>query len=159
MRIGEIVIIGASPQSESQFIKTICHKIEQKNQSVSLGELKFSEQLLLYLYGVSAVKPVNQAAWPLLSAKILGYIIVFDWYQPLAIPTVRKTLDFLNQNYPAPIVLAGNLNGQQTDIEGKLLAQHISFSNDEKLCFCRISDAPSCNDTIVTLLDILIGKL
>ncbi len=159
MRIGEIVVIGASLQSESQFIKTICQKIEQKNHSVSLGELKIGEQLLLYLYGVSAVKPINEAAWPLLSAKILGYIIIFDWYQPQAIPTVRKILDFLNENYPAPIVLAGNLNGQQDDSEGKLLAQHISFSNDEKLCFCRTSDERSCNDAVITLLDILIGKL
>jgi signal recognition particle receptor subunit beta len=159
MRIGEIVIIGASPASESQFIKTICHKIEQKNQAVSLGELKISEELLLYLYGVSAVKPVNKAAWPLLSTKILGYIIIFDWYQPQAVPTVRKTLDFLNQNYPAPIVLAGNLNGTQADVKGKLLAQHISFSNDEKLCFCRNTDERSCNDALITLLDVLIGKL
>jgi len=158
MRIGEVVVLGTSGREVEQFIETICQKVEQKDQNICYGYLPINDQLVLYLYGFELATEVDAVAWDMLSGKTLGYVCLFNWYEPESLNKIIYLLDYLDQHHDVPLILAANVGEQDFPLPESLFSAGITLSLQEKLLFCRVDDAPGCKKALVSLLDIVLDK-
>ena len=81
MRIGEVLVISPPGSLNQSFINAVCQKLEHQDNDVNFGRLPINDELALHLYGLPMKQMDNPAAWDLISPKMLGYILLFDWNQ------------------------------------------------------------------------------
>ena len=79
MRIGEVAIISYKSYEKENFIRSICQKIDIKDEKLSFGRFEVNDQLALYFYGISFDYKKKPISWDLISRKTLGFIVIFDW--------------------------------------------------------------------------------
>jgi len=159
MRIGEVVVFGTSNIEIEQFIEAICQFIQQKDNKICYANLEINDQLILYLYGIQYQDQPETIAWDMLSNKVLGYIFIFNWYQPESLNQIMDLLDYVNEKCAAPIIFAANVANQPSPLPDNLFQDGISLNFNEKLLFCRAGDSATCKKALVALLDIIIDKL
>ena len=92
MRIGEVAIISYKSHEKENFIRSICQKIDIKDETLSFGRFEINDQLALYLYGINFDYRKNSISWDLVSRKTLGFIIIFDWEDKKAFEATKNTL-------------------------------------------------------------------
>lgn len=159
MRIGEVVVFGTSSQETENFIEAVCQNVVQKDKNICFGSLEVNDQLVLYLYGITIGNQLENIAWDMFSNKVLGYLVVFNWYQQESLAWVLHLLDFLTQLMRAPLVVAANVAEQGFPIPEMLIQNGITLNPQEKLVFCQKYDPQSCKKTMIMLLDIVIDNV
>ncbi|MFQ5708621.1 MAG: hypothetical protein ACE5HO_14285 [bacterium] len=159
MRIGEIAILGSENEIKKRFIKTVCDEIKIQNDSLIFGKLAVNRQLLLHLYGLNISGHNLQLAWDLVSRKLLGYIVLFDWNNLESYTAAKSTIDFVTSHYDLPLVVAANLNQPSKNVSGPLLNANISVEKQTYFTFCRIAEPRSAKNVLLILVDSVIERL
>lgn len=159
MRIGEVVVFGASNHDTEKFIGSICERVQEKDNSICFGNLQVNEQLILYLYGIRIDNQIDHIAWDILFKKILGYVLIFDWYKPEALEQIIRLLDLVGEGPNAPLVLIGDVKAHPLPLPAPFFQDGISLNLNEKLVFGRTDNKVNCKKALITLLDIIIDKL
>ncbi len=155
-RVGEIVIVGPPGSAKYEFINSLCKDVVITDQDVIFGRLPVGKDLLLFLYGVGYNGKNFDFAWDLIAPKMLGCIILFDWYNQQSYEGANKILDFLTQQFSAPLVLAADVRSNSYPIEECLFSAGITLSSHVRFLFYRSSDANGIRRAAVSLLDALI---
>ncbi len=155
-RIGEIVIVGPPGSAKYEFINSLCNDVVITDQDVIFGRLPVSRELLLFLYGVGYNGKNFDFAWDLIAPKMLGCIILFDWYNLQSYEGANRILDFLTQQFSSPLVLAADVRGNPYPIEEDLFKAGISLASHVRFLFYRSTDATGMRRATVSLLDTLI---
>jgi signal recognition particle receptor subunit beta len=109
MKIGEIAVITPNSKTSENFIKSICKKIDIRNGVVSFGRFNANDQLGLHIYGISLDNKEKKLSWDLISRKMLGYIVIFDWEDQISLETIKPILDKLSDNLPTPVIVVANV--------------------------------------------------
>ena len=158
-RTGEIVVISSYDTENNNFIKAVCPEIHQTNQNIMYGRLDISETLCLLLYGIGFASNKSNFAWELIARKILGYIVLFDWYEGKSFSETKEILDFLTNQLNAPILVVGELKKNQTGFQQNVYTPSISLSNQVKFTMCHSSNVSSVNKVLISFLDTLIERM
>jgi hypothetical protein len=159
MRIGEVVVFGTSNPEIEIFIRAICDQVAQKDDAFFFGDLSVNEQLTLYLYGVSIENEIRNMAWDLFSPKVLGYIVLFDWFKKQEIEKIQELLNHIKENGDTPLILAGTVNGDEYPVPETIFTGGIPLTLSEKLLFCRINEPETCRKAMISLLDIVLDHV
>jgi len=161
LRIGEVAIISHKASEPEDFIKSVCGSIEIKNKTVSFGCLEIDEQLALHLYGMSIENQNRSFFWDIVSRKMLGYILIFDWDDQKMLDAIKPIADNFSQSCEAPIVIVANIKDQTNPPvpdefykpEGILLSTNSIFT------FGQIDDPECARRILILLVNMLIVKM
>ncbi len=155
-RIGEIVIVGPPGSAKYEFISSLCKDVVITDQDVIFGRLPVNRDILLFLYGVGYNGKNFDFAWDLIAPKMLGCIILFDWYNQQSYEGASRILDFLTQQFSAPLVLAADVRSNPYPIKEDMFKAGISLAPHVDFFFYRSSDANGIRRATVSVLDTLI---
>ncbi|MBN2088495.1 hypothetical protein JW964_02735 [candidate division KSB1 bacterium] len=159
MRIGEVIVFGTSLLESENFIRAICEKVEKKDDLLCFGRLTINEQLQLHLYGISQITELDKIAWNLITPKVLGCILIFNWYQYDELKQILILLDNLYEKVALPLIIAGNVKDKPYPVSEPLFQGGIALNSNEKLIFYRVDDLKSCQNALISLIDIVSEKV
>jgi signal recognition particle receptor subunit beta len=161
LRIGEVAIISYKSKEKEDFIRSICKKIDIKNDSLTFGFFEINDQLALHLYGISVDHNNKSIAWDLISRKTLGFIIIFDWDDKEILDTTKPIIDYFSNNFNAPIIIVANIkNKKDPPIPDKFFEPDgIPLSPNSRFTFSQIDDPESARNILILLVNTLIEKL
>jgi len=161
LRIGEVAIISYKSREEEDFIRSICKKIDIKNDTLSFGRFEVNDQLALHLYGISVDNKNNSISWDLISRKTLGFIIIFDWEDKEILEATKPIIDYFSTNFNAPIIIVANIKDKKDPpIPDKFFQPDgIPLSPNSRFTFGQIDDQENARHVMILLVNMLIEKL
>jgi signal recognition particle receptor subunit beta len=159
MRIGEIVVIGPSGAEGEEFIRSVCQEVERGDETICFGKFPINKELVVHLYGIEVEEDARAFSWDLISKKMMGLVVLFNWYQEDPLAQLSPTLDFFSSHCQTPMVIAANIGEGQVPIPQGFYNGGISIAQDTKFTFCQVKDSKSVREVLVTLIDILIDKV
>jgi hypothetical protein len=161
MRIGELMVISPPGRLSEIFITTVCDQLEQKGDLACYGRMLVNDQLALHLYGVQLNGNIDSVSWDLISPKLLGYIILFDWNEFSSLKKLSTSLDIFSTQFNAPLIIAGCVdNNADIPMPSPFFeTSGIPIEKETRFSFCNISEPDSCKKVVATLIDILLEKL
>jgi len=154
-KIGEILVIGSSNSSQSSFLYYTCPKVMKSDQDIMFGQLEIEQNLHLFLYGISSNGAKNNIAWDLIDRKMLGYIIVFNWFDEKSYELAKKNIDFLHIRFDAPLIIAADIIDKSLPIKKTIINPFISLSNKDKFTFFNSTSAGSVKSVLSSLIDVV----
>ena len=155
-RVGEILIVSTTGANPGAFIRTLCGQVAAETPDMVFGQLDIADDLSLYLYGLKTNPSQNDFIWDIVAGKMLGFILLFDWFEPASVKEVKKLLDFTTARYQAPVICVGDTGQHPIPYKHKLFKPAIALSSRCKFTFCSNTDAGSISRTLISLLDILL---
>jgi len=161
MKIGEITIISHSSQQRDAFIRSICQKIDLQNELVSFGRFDVNDQLALHLYGISIDKQETDLSWDLISRKMLGYVVIFDWDDLISLESIKPLLDSFAETLTAPFVVVGNVDDLNKPPIPKMFFQDkgITLSPNFRFTFGQVDQPESARKILTLLIDMLLDRV
>lgn len=157
--IGEIAIIGPTGSAKYHFIHSLCRKPIITDHDIIFGRFDVNPELSLFLYGIGYEYEQVNFAWDLVANKILGYIVLFDWYNDQSFKVAQNILDFLTAEFDAPITVAADVFDRPFPVQTSIFRPSISLSHQTQFTFCRSNNPASVKKVVVSLLDMLINRL
>ncbi len=155
-RVGELVVVGPPGAAKQPFLSALCPRVEIANQDIILGSLPIHEELMVYCYGISYGQGF---AWDLVGRKMLGYIVIFDWFDDQSFAGSKEIIEFTSSYFNAPFIIAADIGDRVLPVPECAIRPHIGLSAMTKFMFCRSNKPDSVRKVVVTLLDLLIEKL
>ena len=107
MRIGELLVVSPPGKLCEQFIASVCDVLEQKNDETCYGRMPVNDELAVHIYGVQLNGNIDAVSWDLISPKLLGYILLFDWDDADSLEKLSPTLDIFSAQFHAPLMIVG----------------------------------------------------
>lgn len=161
MRIGEVAVISYKPHEKENFIRSICQRIDIKDETLSFGRFEINDQLALYLYGIAFDYKKNLISWDLISRKTLGFIIIFDWEDKKAFEATKFVVDYFSRNFNAPIIIVAAINNKKDPPipDSFFQPDGIPLSLNSRFIFSQIDDSESARSVMVLFVNMLIDKL
>jgi signal recognition particle receptor subunit beta len=159
MRIGEIAILGPDIKSKQLFIEAVCDEIFLQTDRLILGRLKINDQLIVHLYGLDLSEKDINFAWDLVSKKLLGYVVLFNWNNADSLASAKSMIDFLNSRYNIPLVIAANMEQGSNPVPEKLLDIEFDISDQSQFTFCRLSEPKSVRNVLIILINSIIDRV
>ncbi len=155
-RVGEIVVVGPASAAKEPFLQAICPERFVANQDVLLGAMPINSELLIYCYGITHGRGF---AWDLVGKKMLGYVVMFNWFDDDAYAACREIIDFTTRNFSAPFVVAADYGIRPLPVPESAIRPNIPLSPLSKFLFFQSHKPASVRKVVVTLLDVLLEKL
>jgi len=161
LRIGEVAIISYNYQEVEEFIKSICDRIDIRNDRLSFGRFEVNDQLALYLYGISVDNKNKSISWDLISRKTLGFIVIFDWEDKKILDAIKPIIDYFSRNFNVPIVIVASIKDKKDPpIPDKFFQPDgIPLSLNSRFTFGQTDDPESARNIMILLINMLIEKL
>lgn len=159
MRIGEIAIVGPSNRTKAEFIKSACDELVFDTEKLIFGRLPINDQLMLHLYGLDYRDSDNNPSWDLVSRKLLGYVVLFDWKDQNALNEVKEAVDMLNARYQIPVIIAANVGDEEGAIPASVMNVDFKLSHQSDFTFCNTNADESVRQALVLLVDRVITQL
>lgn len=159
MRIGEIAVVGPPGKAKTEFIKSICQTSSEKDENTSFGKLQVNDQLMLHLYGISVDRNTRTFAWDMISKKILGYVVLFNWFDEKAVTEISPIIDFFSKRYETSLILAAYVDNGDYPLPKPFIEDGIPLAPESRLVFCKLNDKQTNNMVLVTLINMIISRL
>lgn len=154
MRIGEVLIVGAKAINNSDMIRKICPQIETDERGICCGVLPVGNQMALQIYGVHWKRSARHFAWDLLCRKALGVIVVFDWEQMETFQEAEAILDYFNDQFEIPSVVAARLEASTSPLPEEVYRGGLTLSKLTRFTFYQSNNPQSIRQLIVDLINI-----
>ncbi len=161
MKIGEIAVVSYNSQQRDAFIKSICQKIDLKNDLVSFGRFDVNDQLALHLYGVSIDRQDTELSWDLISRKMLGYVVIFNWDDLISLESIKPILDNFAEMVRAPFVVVAHVEDLDNPPIPRIFFQDkgISLSPNFLFTFGQVDRPESARKIMSLLIDMLLDRV
>ncbi len=132
-RIGELVLAGPSLALQKRFITHICNEVVVTNNNTVFGRSKVTDELQLFFYGIGEKDQSLEFAWDLVAPKMLGYILVFNWYDGYEFSSVQQLLDQLSSQIDSHGLVVGDISEMSLPFDPKIYES--GFTLSPKLSF------------------------
>jgi signal recognition particle receptor subunit beta len=157
VKIGEILIVGSSQINTAAFMKLICTDTVIADEDIIFGQISVNHDLSLFLYGISTKNQIGDFHWHMISRKVLGAILLFNWGDQVSLTDTKKRIDYFTSEYNFPIVIAAQSDGYSKKISTTLSHDAISLASKAKFVFYDKSDLISVKNILTTLINIIIN--
>lgn len=158
-RIGEIAIISPPSAAQGAFIRAVCPKVSTFNQDVIFGHREFSPELALFVYGIKTELKSQDFAWDLIAHKMIGFIILFDWYDEQSFEISKNILDSMIRRLEAPILLAADVRDRPFPVKRQIYQNGVSLEFRRSLTFCSSTDKKSVQNVFASLLNSVVHQI
>ncbi len=158
-RIAEIMVVRSAASAPVEFIQAICPHIERERTDLVWGQLQATEDLQLFLYGLSIRSPFENFAWDLVAHKILGFVLLFDWHHESACQEIKDLIDFILHKSAAPIICVADVGNQPILYREEIYRPPIVLSRRCRFTFCQSSQPATIRRAVVALLDMLLNEV
>jgi hypothetical protein len=155
-RVGEIVIVGPAGMAKQPFLQALCPQLHTTNQDILLGALPVNSELILYCYGITKGQGF---AWDLVGRNMLGYVVLFDWYDESSFAACGEIVDFMAASFSAPFVVAADIGIRPLPVPESAVRPNIPLSPLSRFLFFQSHKPASVRKVVITLLDVLLEKL
>ena len=161
MRIGEVAIISYNSHEKENFIRSICQKIDIKDETLSFGHFDVNDELSLYFYGLSFDSTKNSISTDLISRKTLGFIIIFDWDDKKAFEATKPLADYFSKNFNGPILIVADIKSIKDPPipDTFFLPNGIPLSSNSRFIFSQIDEPESARSVLILFINMLIEKI
>lgn len=157
MRISEIAIFSPGLETNRRFVKAVCDEVVLETESMVFGRLQINNQLVLHLYGLKLADGQPNPSWDLVSKKLLGYVVLFNWNQAESLAAIKPLVDALSARYDVPMVVAATLQNGQHAIPEQIINVDFGLAKQNEFTFCKLSDAASIKKVLISLIDQVIN--
>lgn len=127
-RIGEFIVAGPSLSLQKRFITHICNEVVITNNNTVFGRSKITDELQLFFYGIGEKEQYQEFAWDLVAPKMLGFILVFNWYDGNEFSSAQQLLDDLASQIDGHGIVIGDVSEMTLPIDPKVYEQGFTFS-------------------------------
>ena len=158
-KIGEIAIVGPSDSAQVPFIHALCKNVTTSYKDIIVGRLEFAREVSLLIYGLRLTSDITDFSWDLLARKLLGFVILFDWYDEQSFEKAKIFLDLLSQQFDASIMIAADVRERPYPSNKKIFQEGISLDVQRKLTFCSSNDPKSVKKVLIALINSVISQL
>lgn len=159
-RVGELVLAGPSFSLQKKFLKHICQEVIVTGNDTVFGRTKITEELFLFFYGLGEKDEKNENfAWDLVGPKMLGYIILFNWYDEKSFENVKDQINFLSGQLDAHSIIAGDIAGRRFPLHKDVYDPGFSITPKCYFTFWDSFDKASTRNVIKILIDSLISHI
>jgi len=159
MRIGEMAVVGTTTNAKVAFIEAVCDEVEVQNDALTFGRILVNDQLVLHLYGVDYVEEDVRPAWDLVSKKLLGYVVLFDWNGQEGLASANGIIDSIARRYNVPIVVVGNVADTASDVPSQLVDVELSLSDQCRFVLCDVTNPASVKNALIILVNSVLEQL
>lgn len=153
MRIGEIAIVGPGLESNRKFVKAVCDEVILETEQLIFGRLRINEQLVLHLYGLRLLSNQLNPSWDLLSKKLLGYVVLFNWNHSESLAAVKPFVDELSDRYRIPMVVAAAVQNTNDALPERLLNVEFDLAKNSQFTFCKLTEPASVKNVLAALVN------
>jgi hypothetical protein len=155
-KAAEIVVVGPKGTQLPAVLHALCHDARETDSGLMIAFLPVTSELTLYLYGVS---DIERFAWDLVGRKMLGYVVIFDWFNPDTFHECCRFIDLASANFSAPFIVAADHGMQPLPVPENALRPDIALSPLSRFVFFQSHKPASVRKVLVTLMDVLLEKL
>lgn len=132
-RTAELVVLGPSFTLQKRFLTHLCNEVVLTKENCAFGRTRISNELELYFYGLGEGEKSQDFAWDLVAGKMLGFFLLFNWFDGASFQKALETADELSRRFDAHGVIAGDLAENLVPVNEKLAGY--GFSLSERLYF------------------------
>jgi small GTP-binding protein len=153
--ISEIDIISTDAKVTDDYVELK----EMTTVAMDFGRLTIDEGLVLHLYGTPGQSRFD-FMWEILSAGILGYVVMVDSTRPYTLPSTRRIIDFFDNitDGDCPYVVVAN----KQDLPGAFSAEDIrnmlSVPDRIPVIACVASEKKHCKNVVLELCELIISS-
>ncbi|MDZ7315347.1 MAG: hypothetical protein ONA69_03355 [candidate division KSB1 bacterium] len=127
-RTAEIVVLGPSFALQKRLLTHLCNEVVLTRENCAFGRTRISNELELYFYGLGESDKSKDFAWDLVADKILGFFLLFNWFDGASFQKAMETADELSRRFDAHGVIAGDLAENLVPVNEKLIGYGFSLS-------------------------------
>lgn len=155
-KVAEVLIISPTENLAQQFIAPVASDLVQADQRVVFGRIKINEDLTLLLYGLESEGRSNQLVMELLGRRLLGCIVLFDWYSDASFESCKKLVDSITFKMSLPLMIAANVQDKGFPFSSELFEPYLSLSQTSRFTYYSSQQKSSIQNVLSTLVDIVI---
>ena len=158
-RIGELVVAGPSVALQETFIRAICPDVVRTSNDTIFGRTRITDELFLFYYGIGNCDPRRSTfAWELVAPKMLGVILVFDWYVQDSFQAAQELIDRYSRQFEAKIIAAGDTETLKMPIPLRAFDAGFSIFPNVHCALWNSSQPASAKRVMRTLMDSIMGS-
>ena len=158
-RIGEIVVTGPSLPLQKRFITHLCNEVVITSNSTVFGRSKITDELQLFFYGIGEKERYMDFAWDLVAPKMLGYVLVYNWFEGKDFSSVQQLLNSLSRHIDGHGVVVGDIAGMPINIDRHVYESGFSLSSKLYFSLWDSTNKADAKDVLKILIDSLINHL
>lgn len=158
-RIGELVVAGPSLPLQKRFITHLCNEVVITGNSTVFGRSKITNELQLFFYGIGEKDQYMDFAWDLVAPKMLGYVLVYNWFQGSNFSSVQQLIDMLSGRLDCHGIVVGDIAGMPIDINRSVYEPGFSLSSKLYFSLWDSTDKSNAKKVLRILFDSLINHL
>lgn len=155
-RVGEILVIGAQGADLSSFLRVFCTSVAVTDEQILIGQVDIAHALSLYCYGIEIQSQRKTVAWDLLAKKMLGYIVLCNWFEKTSFSDCKKIIGFTTSRFDAPFIVAANVGEQSLPYGENLRRPEIVLSACSRMIFYRNRNSVHIRKVMLSLVDLLL---
>ncbi len=131
--IGEIVVLGPSFALQKRFLTHLCNEVILIKDDAAFGRRRISDELQLFFYALGEKEQYGGFAWDIVGRKILGWVVLFNWFDGNAFLETQRLTDSLVNRLDSLGVIAGDIAEAYLPVPQPL--QEYGFSLSPRLHF------------------------
>ncbi len=159
MRIGEILVVGSTGVEIDDFLKKLSSLTEEFGKNMNFGLLPIDDQIVLHLCGVYWTRWAKSYPWELLVQKALGAFILFDWEYPETVKEAEEILEFFQNRFSLPVVVASVLKDEAPGIRVQVYRGGLPLTRDSRFTFYSLEKPGSLRQLVVDLININLEQM
>ena len=157
-RIGELVVVGSSFSLEKRFITHLCQDVVITNKNMAFGRSILTDDLQLFFYGLGETEQNKQFAWELVAPKMLGYILICNWFDGQEFAQIQKMADELEQSLDAHGIIVGDM-GSAPSLPPSVIEEGFSLSKTQTFALWNSSSKWDARNIVRILIDSIIHHM
>ena len=158
-RIGEIVVAGPSLPLQKRFITHLCNEVVITSSSTVFGRSRITDELQLFFYGIGEKEQYMDFAWDLVAPKMLGYVLVCNWFEGNDFINVQQLLNSLSSQIDAHGIVVGDIAGMPINIKRSVFESGFSLSSKLYFSLWDSTNKANAKNVLRILIDSLINHL
>ncbi len=158
-RIGEVVVAGPSVTLQKRLITHLCHEVVLTSNNTVFGRSKITDELQLFYYGIGEKENYADFAWDIIAPKMLGYVLVFNWYDGNAFQEIQHLADKLWHKVDCHGIVVGDVADSFLTLDSRIYEHGFSLSSKVHFTMWDSSVKSSAKHVMKILVESIINHL
>lgn len=150
---------GPSLPLQKRFITHLCNEVIVTNNSTVFGRSKITDELQLFFYGIGEKEQYMDFAWDLVAPKMLGYVLIYNWFEGGSFANVQQLLNTLATHVDGHGIVVGDIAGMPININRSVYEAGFSLSSKLYFALWDSTIKSDAKNVLRILIDSIINHL
>jgi uncharacterized protein len=158
-RISEVVVTGPSITLQKRLITHLCNEVILTSNNTVFGRSRITDELQLFFYGIGEKEQYQEFAWDIVGRKMLGYIVVFNWYDSKSFQETQLLVDHLSRRINGHGIIVGDVADSYLAIDPRVYEHGFSLTSKLYFTLWDSSAKAGARNAVRILIDTVINHL